>query len=140
MAVDLPTDLETLRDISRRDLIELWELAGQGSLPGKTSTPFLARLLAYEVQSNKKGGLRKRTRSALSAISLNGVPETSVRTATAGTRLVREWNGVRHMVDITKHGVIYRGKTYRSLSAVAREITGARWSGPRFFGMRRKAG
>lgn len=140
MRVDVPTELDALRDMSRGDLLELWSLEEFGALPRKTSTPFLARLLAYELQARQHGGLRKRTRSALQAIVANGVPESPVKVATTGTRLVREWNGVRHVVDVTKEGAVYRGNTYRSLSAVAREITGARWSGPRFFGLQRKAG
>lgn len=52
-----------------------------------------------------------------------------------GTRLMREWNGRMHIVDVTEHGLIFDGKTFRSLSAIARRITGARWSGPRFFGL-----
>ena len=53
-----------------------------------------------------------------------------------GGRLVREWNGVTHVVDVVADGYLWRGTRYRSLSAVAREITGAHWSGPRFFGLR----
>lgn len=140
MAVELPADLEALRDMSRGDLLELWDRETLGTLPNRTSTQFLARLLAYELQARQHGGLRKRTRSALQAIVANGVPESPAKVATTGTRLVREWNGIRHVVDVTKEGAFYRGKTYRSLSAVAREITGARWSGPRFFGLQRKAG
>jgi hypothetical protein len=140
MAVELPPELDALRDMSRGDLLELWSREECGALPKKTSTPFLARLLAYELQARKLGGLRKRTRSVLETIVSAGVPEAPAKLATTGTRLVREWNGVRHVVDVTKGGAIYRGKTYRSLSAVAREITGARWSGPRFFGLQRKAG
>lgn len=52
-----------------------------------------------------------------------------------GMRLVREWHGVTHTVVILEDGVEWRGKRYRSLSVVAREITGAHWSGPRFFGL-----
>lgn len=140
MAVEPPADLQILRDMSRGDLLELWSREEFGALPKKTSTPFLARLLAYELQAKKLGGLRKRTRSTLSSILSTGMPEAPSKSAANGTRLVREWNGVRHVVDVTKQGAIYRGKTYRSLSAVAREITGARWSGPRFFGLQRKAG
>ena len=140
MAAKLPADLETLRDMSRRDLLELWDREGLGVLPNRTSTPFLARLLAYGLQARKQVGLRKRTRSALEAVLANGVLESPAKVATTGTRLVREWTGVRHVVDVTKEGAVYRGNTYRSLSAVAREITGARWSGPRFFGLQRKAG
>ena len=55
-----------------------------------------------------------------------------------GTRLVREWRGVTHTVLIHADGIEWRGQRYRSLSVVAREITGARWSGPRFFGLRRR--
>ena len=140
MAVELPNDLEALRDMSRGDLLELWDREALGTLPNRTSTQFLARLLAHHLQVRQHGGLRKRTRSALKVVVSNGMSEMPAKSATPGTRLVREWNGIRHVVDVTKEGAVYRGKTYRSLSAVAREITGARWSGPRFFGLQRKAG
>jgi hypothetical protein len=52
-----------------------------------------------------------------------------------GTRLMREWNGRMHVVDITEDGILFDGKVYRSLTAVAKRITGAHWSGPRFFGL-----
>ena len=54
---------------------------------------------------------------------------------TAGARLVREWNGRTHEVEVLADGFLLRGQRFRSLSAIAREITGARWSGPRFFGV-----
>ncbi|MBO6540457.1 MAG: DUF2924 domain-containing protein [Rhizobiaceae bacterium] len=54
---------------------------------------------------------------------------------TPGTRLMREWNGRMHVVDITEDGILFEGKLYRSLTAVARRITGTHWSGPRFFGL-----
>jgi hypothetical protein len=53
-----------------------------------------------------------------------------------GGRLIRAWNGVSHVVDITEEGYLWRGRRYRSLSAIARAITGAHWSGPRFFGLK----
>ena len=62
MEAEQPSDLESLREMSRRDLLEIWEQAGLGVLPYRTSTPFLARLLAYELQVRKHGGLRKRAR------------------------------------------------------------------------------
>lgn len=52
-----------------------------------------------------------------------------------GTRLIREWNGRMHVVDITEDGILFDGKLYRSLTAVAKRITGTHWSGPRFFGL-----
>ena len=54
---------------------------------------------------------------------------------TSGARLMREWNGRMHVVDVTDGGFVFDGKTYRSLSAIARRITGVNWSGPRFFGL-----
>jgi hypothetical protein len=56
--------------------------------------------------------------------------------APAGTVLVREWHGVGHQVRVLEEGVLYRGERYRSLSEIARLITGTRWSGPRFFGLK----
>ncbi len=53
-----------------------------------------------------------------------------------GTRLIREWHGTKHVVDVTPGGLVWQDKTWKSLSAIAREITGARWSGPRFFGVK----
>ena len=58
----------------------------------------------------------------------------------AGARLIREWNGRTHTVMVEEDGFSYAGQNYRSLSAVARDITGARWSGPRFFGLAIKKG
>ena len=61
------------------------------------------------------------------------------RRVSAGTVLIREWGGVSHRVTVLDHGVVYRGRRYESLSAVAGVITGARWSGPLFFGLKRPA-
>jgi hypothetical protein len=58
----------------------------------------------------------------------------------AGARLLREWNGRTHIVTVEVHGFSYAGRSYQSLSAIARDITGARWSGPRFFGLISKRG
>ena len=57
-----------------------------------------------------------------------------------GSRLAREWRGVRHDVEVVEEGILYRGKVYSSLSEVARHITGVRWNGPRFFGLRAPKG
>ena len=140
MAVSMPSDLEALREMSRGDLLALWAMVSSDELPRKTSVPFLARLIAFEVQVQNEGGLGKRLRSKLERIAEGEPASSPAKIAANGTRLVREWNGVQHTVDVTDQGAVYRGKTYRSLSAVAREITGTRWSGPRFFGLQRKAG
>ena len=72
---------------------------------------------------------------SLSRGSVTPAPPISLR---PGTRLVREWRGVTHMVLIHADGIEWRGQRYRSLTIVARKITGARWSGPRFFGLRQR--
>ncbi|WP_137113356.1 DUF2924 domain-containing protein [Mesorhizobium sp. GR13] len=63
------------------------------------------------------------------------IPVAQMPALLPGTRLVREWNGRTHIVDIGENGFVFDGKTYRSLSAIAKRITGAHWSGPRFFGL-----
>jgi DUF2924 family protein len=106
----------------------------------------LVRAIAYRIQELHYGGLSKATRRKLTAlVQARG---SDVETATgsgakwirAGARLVREWNGRTHMVTVEEEGFLYAGRSYRSLSAIAREITGARWSGPRFFGLASKRG
>jgi hypothetical protein len=97
---------------------------------------------AYNVQAEKHGGLKPVVRRTLlravrpQSDSADAAPQRKRQSATApGTRLVREWHGRSHTVEIMEGGFQYAGRQYRSLSAVARIITGARWSGPRFFGL-----
>lgn len=68
------------------------------------------------------------------------IPKEGAQRIRAGARLIREWNGHTHTVMVEEDGFSYAGQNYRSLSAVARDITGARWSGPRFFGLAIKKG
>lgn len=103
-----------------------------GPPPSLRSVDLLRRNLAWRIQADAFGGLDAWTRKALlSKRQPRSGPETR-----QGTRLVREWKGDRHEVEIMERGVSYRGDTYASLSEVARAITGARWNGPRFFGLR----
>lgn len=107
------------------------------------SLDLLIRGITYKIQERTFGGLSKsvlrKLSGATSEASLDAerkapsekAPRVSLK---AGTRLVREWNGQTHTVLIHADGVEWRGKRYRSLSVVAREITGAHWSGPRFLG------
>ena len=80
-----------------------------------------------------RGGDRERLGgAAAAAVETLATPR---QTPAPGARLLREWNGRRHVVDVTERGFVYEGVSYRSLSAIARRITGAHWSGPRFFGL-----
>ena len=98
------------------------------------------RTIAYRMQELRYGGLSKATSRKLAAlVQAQGSDETIAPESTprirAGARLVREWNGRTHTVTVEKEGFTCAGRNYRSLSAIARAITGARWSGPRFFGV-----
>jgi hypothetical protein len=103
------------------------------------SRALLARLLAYDLQAARRGGLTQRVRARLAKIRAGDAPQPSTPKLKPGARLVREWNGISHTVDVTETGFVYRGESWRSLTAIAKAITGTRWSGPRFFGLKGKA-
>ncbi|RXF72852.1 DUF2924 domain-containing protein [Hansschlegelia zhihuaiae] len=111
--------------------------------PPQLSRDLVLRALAYRLQEREQGGLSKATlrRIAAQARELRaGVfeqPESSARIR-PGARLVREWRGRTHTVTAINDGFEYDGKVYGSLTPIARTITGANWSGPRFFGLLRK--
>ncbi|MBD3770810.1 MAG: DUF2924 domain-containing protein [Rhodobacterales bacterium] len=125
-----------VQDLARADLVDRYEQLLDAPPPKGLSTPLLRRIVAFETQAVEHGGLGLRLRKQLRSIAdADGSvsPTTHLR---SDARLVREWNGVTHVVDRVGNGFSYRGKTYRSLSAIAKEITGAKWSGPRFFGLK----
>jgi hypothetical protein len=99
---------------------------------------FITRSIAYRLQEKVFGELRPSVQRLLDQVYDAG-PDADLpvpkKRASAGTILIREWRGVRHRVTVLDEAVIYRGQRYKSLSEVARFITGARWSGPRFFGI-----
>ena len=113
--------------------------AALSALPGVTVPPrlraeTLRRLLAYEIQARTLGGLTAKDKRTLRAI-VGGKSDATSAAAHVGTHLVREWNGRTYRVEVMESGYVLDGTTYRSLSAVAKRITGTAWSGPRFFGL-----
>jgi hypothetical protein len=133
--------LDAIRDLDRKALVARW-LSIYGHPPPKgISRRLLQRAAAYVVQAKAYGGLEPKTRKMLLRNADGGdgaeaaQPQTKKPPLAPGTRLLREWNGRTHQVDVTEDGFVWNGETYRSLSAIARAITGARWSGPRFFGL-----
>lgn len=103
----------------------------------RVSAGLLLLALAWELQAAVHGGLSRRTQQTLDQLA-NGKSRT--RNVQPGTRLMREWNGTLHVVTINDAGIIHwNEKEWKSLSAVARAITGTRWSGPAFFGLKQKA-
>jgi hypothetical protein len=137
---NLPT-LEQLKSLDRAALKVAWRAAFKLAPPRAAHKEFLIRFLAHEFQVRANGGLRKCSLKALSELEraenssseLVAATETKLR---AGTRLLRQWGGAAHEVMVMERGYAYRGRSYASLSEIARCITGARWSGPRFFGLR----
>jgi hypothetical protein len=129
-----------LQTLDTPGLRMLWGKVFGAPPPKKVRRDLLLRALAYHVQEQVQGGLRPATRQRLARAAKDlGLGQTAAASAPAikaGTRLLREWQGVIHEVIVLEEGVRYRGQTWRSLSAVAREITGARWSGPLFFGLK----
>ncbi|KRS19179.1 DUF2924 domain-containing protein [Roseovarius indicus] len=130
------SEIETM---DRPQLIALWQDHFGGPPPKSLSRPFLRRTLAFEMQSRAQGGLPKGFVAKLERAAGGDAPKRSTGLQPGG-RLLREWNGVTHVVDVTEQGFRWRDQSWRSLSAIAREITGAHWSGPRFFGLNGRAG
>ncbi len=133
----LEREIDALADLTRAELVERWRTHYRTDPPKGISQSLLVRAIAYEMQAKGYGGLKPATDRRLRAIA-NGIAEGDHGGRKAsprlqpGARLVREWNGVSHVVE---GGFIWNGDRHRSLSAIARAITGARWSGPRFFGL-----
>lgn len=101
----------------------------------------MIKAIAYRLQENALGKIKPATGRTLARASealADGRPVTAASSAKPGTRLLREWQGVTHEVIVLEEGVRYRDRTWRSLSEVARAITGARWSGPLFFGLKER--
>jgi len=103
-------------------------------------SPDLLRLgLAYRLQEKKLGRLDRRTAACLARYGGENMPAISKLGAgpklSPGTKLIRDWHGVGHSVTVLDNGFEYDGKHWKSLTAIARHITGTKWSGPRFFGL-----
>lgn len=129
------TEIEAM---DRAALIAAWAQVFGTPVPKRLSSPFLRRFLGFELQARESGGLPKGFLAKLKKAARDdpGVASPALK---PGGRLIREWNGVTHVVDVVDGGFLWNGQRYASLSPIARAITGARWSGPRFFGLKRSA-
>ena len=125
----LEREVAALSTMCLGDLRTKWERR-YGAAPRHRSAELLRRVLAWRIPADVLGEFDAPTRRML-------LKDNEVRVvAAAGTRLAREWAGRRHEVIVTEGGVTYEHRTFGSLSEVARHITGQRWNGPRFFGLR----
>jgi hypothetical protein len=99
----------------------------------------MQRAISYEQQCRALGGVTATTRRALRQIAAGeDITNATPTTLSTGAHLVREWNGRTYQVQVTDNGFEMDGKAWKSLSAIAKHITGATWSGPRFFGVNNK--
>lgn len=134
--------LAALKDMTVPQLKAEWEKLFAAA-PPNNSRAFLEQRLAYRIQELTYGGLSKPVTRLLDALAdeVEGkkVRKTVIadpRNPVTGTKLVREWDGAEHVVTVLQDGFDWQGRRYKSLSAVARDITGTQWNGYRFFGLR----
>jgi len=135
-----------LPEKSTAELKQLWrELYDRE--PPPFNRPFLVKRLAYRIQELAFGGLSARAEAKLTERieeednRVKGkAPVRRGDRPIAGTRLIREWQGVEHTATVLDDGFEYQGRRYKSLSAIARAITNVRWNGPAFFGLRNRSG
>lgn len=137
------TQIAGLAGLNKQQLSSLWREEFGKEIPPHLRKPLIVSVLCYRIQEKEFGGLSHAARKRLREIaaSLAHSKRARVRADPAievGSRLVRSWHGEVHEVNVTEAGFEYRGKSYRTLSKIAREITGTQWSGPLFFGTRKK--
>ena len=128
----LKDQLAALSKMHRSELQQEWERVYKRSAP-HLSADMLRLGVAYRLQEKSRGGL---SRASLSKLTEKSVGRPAIK---PGTRLVRSWNGRTISVEVREDGFVFEDRPYPSLSAIAREVTGSHWSGPRFFGLRGQA-
>lgn len=143
---------EQVRALTREQLVVFWQRRWRRPPPKGISRRLLECNAAWLIQAEGQGGVGAATRRRLNELAEaredgNGGaaavrksasrPKALRRPLRPGSRMVRQWQGRTHVVDVIESGFSYEGRAYSSLTAIAFEITGARWSGPRFFGLNR---
>ena len=136
----LETEIAGLHGLTRHDLQIAWRRFHGCEPPVRLGRDLLVRAIAYRMQERAQGGLapatRRRLRALAREIEASGTDAFDPGPVLKpGTRLVRDWGGRTHTVIVVEDGFDYEGERYRSLTKIATRITGAHWSGPRFFGI-----
>ena len=137
----LSAQIENLRNLRLEELDQTWRDLFSSERPRRVCGDLLIKALGYRLQEKAIGGLKPSTRRLLERWGRNGSErdpsgEPARTQLKAGTGLVREWHGVTHRVTVLDDGFDFDGERFRSLSEIARKITGVRWSGPLFFGLK----
>jgi hypothetical protein len=129
-AIDLEAELERIAAMNINELRSLWREREGREPPSGFSRDLIARALAYAIQEEQLGGLSPELKKLLA--NPDAEPPRRIK---AGSVIVREYAGARHEVFVVADGFSWQGRVYPSLSAIAKEITGTRWNGWRFFGL-----
>ena len=135
----IEAEVDRVRSLGLEELRREWH-RHHHSKPPKISRDLLIRAIGYRLQELEHGGLGKTTRRKLKTLAkmfrtTGRIGPAPVLSLKPGVRLVREWHGRTHTVTVTEEGFEYAGTSYLSLTKIAKKITGAGWSGPRFFGL-----
>jgi Protein of unknown function (DUF2924) len=143
MTDSIAAQLAALPKTPTPELKQLWRELFDREPPG-FSRSYLVSRLAYRIQELAYGGLKPATRAKLDTLADALDPKAArkrvINGPVVGTQLIREWRGVEHKVTVLAYGFEWDGRRYKSLSAVARVITGTRWNGLVFFGVKRHGG
>jgi hypothetical protein len=138
----LASQLDRLHKLNPEELCEQWQNMFGADPPPKLRSSLLVQGIAYRLQEKALGGAqacdfavaRANRRRCAAHRQVSIAPEKI--SVSAGTVMIREWHGKKHQVTVLKDGFLYRAKRFHSLSQIARTITGSRWSGPLFFGLK----
>lgn len=131
--------LGQIDEMDHSELVACWKRAFERPAPRHISRPLMRRALAHRLQITRSRDITRRERTKLLRHARGDTRTTANRLAPGG-RLVREWNGISHTVEVLESGFEWQGTPFRSLSSIAQAITGSHWSGPRFFGLTTRAG
>jgi len=143
--------IEQLQQLSREELIKKWKKLFKTNSPQHARKDFLLKHIVWELQAKEQGGLSPQSKKQLDKLTdkmtkkqevkESDIKETCKQISTleikAGTKLIREYKDEKHEVIALEKGFEYRNKQYKSLSAIAREITGTQWNGKVFFGVKK---
>jgi hypothetical protein len=136
----IEAELERLRSMPVVELRALWRAKFKSDPPKAFGPDLLRRSIAYKIQEDAYGGLDRATTRLLKTLMAQFAKSNGrivlPRRIKPGAILVRQWKGHSHRVTVLEDGFAYQGKPYESLSEIARLITGTRWNGPKFFGLR----
>jgi Protein of unknown function (DUF2924) len=132
----IEAEVNQVRSLGIEALRTRWRMMF-GAIPPKGLTKdIIGRMIAYRIQEEAFGGLDRETVKLLDRLARGEKPNELNRRLKAGTVLIREYQGERHIVTVAPDGFVWQDKTYSSLTTIARAITGTAWNGPRFFGLR----